>query len=80
MLRDKYHSPTVTATPADGVLTPDDRRRKLTVAIRDVLYLAAREAFDRSSNLHERCNLARLIYHADIVLRYLVNRPSQEVR
>lgn len=80
MLRDKYHSPTVTATSANGVLTPDDRRHKLTVAIRDVLYLAAREAFDRSSDLHQRCNLARLIHHADIVLRDLVNRPPQQTR
>jgi hypothetical protein len=45
-----------------------------------VLYLAAREALDRSSDLRQRCNLARLIHHADIVLRDLVNRPPQKAR
>jgi hypothetical protein len=80
MLTDKYHNPIVIATSANGVLTPDDRRHKLTVAIRDVLYLAAREALDRSSDLRQRCNLARLIHHADIVLRDLVNRPPQKAR
>ena len=74
MLKNKYHNLTASAIQAHK------RRRELTRAIRHVLYLAAREAFDHSSNLHQRCNLARLIHHADIVLRDLVNRPSQEAR
>jgi hypothetical protein len=71
MLIDKYHNLTVTAIQAQK------QRRKLTRAIRLVLYLAAREAFDRSSNLHQRCNLIRLIHLAEMVLRDLVNRPSR---
>lgn len=74
MLKDKYHNLGVTA------IQTQKRRRELTRALRDVLYLAAREAFDRSSDLHQRCNLARLIHHADIVLRDLVNRPPQQAR
>jgi hypothetical protein len=74
MLTDKYHNLTVTAIQAQK------RRRELTRAIRHVLYLAAREAFDRSSNLHQRCNLIRLIQHAEIALRELVNHPSQEAK